>query len=426
MRTVAKKGRKGKKQRIMEEVEILSPEEYDQMALDARVETIQALIPLGLRHIQEELNQEVEQLAGRRHEREAGGKVMVRYGHNPGSVPLGGQRIGIRVPRIRNQHTNQEVPLESYRAFHQQPGQSNESLLRRVLYGISCRNYEAAAEAIPGAIGLSSSTVSRQFIEASAKQLKEFQERDLSQLDLTALWLDGKAFAEDTLVIALGLTLGGQKVPLGFVQAGTENAKVLTDFLNALRDRGLRSDAGLLVILDGGKGLRAAVKRVFQGQSVVQRCQWHKRENVLKYLPKSEQGAMRRRLQSAYKKPTYREAKSALEAIVRELEERNLDAAGSLREGFEETLTLHRLGLFTRLGTSLKTTNCIESVMSQVETRCGKVSCWKNSSQKHRWLAATLLDVGPRLRRIRGYRNLPLLREALQEELGWIKSKSVA
>lgn len=426
MRTVAKKGRKGKKQRVLREVEILSPEQYEQMALDVRVETIQALIPLGLWHIGEELKKEVERLAGRRHEREAGGKALVRYGHNPGSVPLGGQRIAIRVPRIRNQHTNQEVSLESYGAFHQQPGQANETLLRRVLYGISCRNYEEAAEAIPGAIGLSASTVSRQFIKASAKQLREFQERDLSELDLTALWLDGKTFAEDTLVIALGVTLEGRKVPLGFVQAGTENAKVLTDFLNELRDRGLKSEAGLLVILDGGKGLRAAVKKVFQKKSVVQRCQWHKRENVLKYLPKSEQAAMRRRLQRAYQKPTYREAKAALEEILRELEARNLDAAGSLREGLEETLTLHRLGLFAQLGTSLKTTNCIESVMSQVEVRCGKVSCWKNSSQKHRWLAATLLDIEPRLRRIRGYRHLPLLRQALQEELGISKRKSVA
>jgi transposase-like protein len=426
MRTVAKKGRKGKKQRVLKEVEILSPEQYEQMALDARVETIQALIPLGLWHIGEELKKEVERLAGQRHERGPGGKALVRYGHNPGSVPLGGQRIGIRVPRIRNQHTNQEVPLESYGAFHQQSGQANETLLRRVLYGISCRNYEAAAEAIPGAIGLSASTVSRQFIEASSKQLKEFQERDLSELDLTALWLDGKTFAEDTLVIALGLTLEGRKVPLGFVQAGTENAKVLTDFLNELRDRGLKSEAGLLVILDGGKGLRAAVKKVFHQEAAVQRCQWHKRENVLRYLPKSEQAAMRRRLQRAYQRPTYREAKGALEGILRELEARNLDAAGSLREGLEETLTLHRLGLFAQLGTSLKTTNCIESVMSQVEVRCGKVSCWKNSPQKHRWLAATLLDIEPRLRRIRGYRYLPLLREVLQEELGMTKRKSVA
>ena len=417
MKRVTKEARKGKKQKVLGEVEILTPEEYEGMALNARVEMIQSLIPLGLMVIGEELQREVESLAGTRYARGEEGKELVRHGHNPGSVPLAGQRVPIRVPRVRNQQTNQEVPLESYGAFHRQPGQVNEILLRRVLYGISCRNYEGAAEAIPGAIGLSASTVSRQFIEASAKELKEFQERDLSKLDLVALWLDGKSFADDTMVIALGLTLEGRKVPLGFVQAATENAEVLTDFLRSLKDRGLQSEAGLLVILDGGKGLRAAVKKVFHKQSLVQRCQWHKRENVLKYLPKGEKSSMRRRLQQAYQKPTYREAKTALEKILQELEVRNLNAAGSLGEGLEETLTLHRLGLFTKLGSSLKTTNCIESVMSQVETRCGKVSHWKNSSQKHRWLASTLLDIEPRLRRIRGYRNLIFLREALQAEL---------
>lgn len=418
MKKVSKRTRKSKKNRVLSPVEIMSPEEYEGMAVQARLEAIQALIPLGLMHIQEELIREVERLAGPRHGRQDGGKEIVRYGSNPGSVPVAGQRVRIQVPRLRNQRTNQEVPLDSYHLVQRQPGQVHEGLLKKVFYGISCRNYEAAAEAIPGAIGLSSSTVSRQFIEGTAKQLKQFQERDLSGEDFVALWLDGKKFAEDMMVIALGLTMDGRKVPLGFVQAATENAKVMTHFLRELQSRGLKTDAGFLVILDGGKGLRAAVRRVFQKKAVVQRCQWHKRGNVMDYLPRGEQTAMRKRLQKAYEKPTYREAKSALETILEELEERNLNAAGSLKEGFEETLTLHRLGLFPRLGASLKTTNCIESIMSQVESRCAKVSYWKNSSQKHRWLAATLLDVEPRLRRIRGYRHLPLLREAVQKELG--------
>ena len=318
------------------------------------------------------------------------------------------------------------MPLESYQAFQGQSGEVDERLLRRVLYGLSCRNYEAAAEAVPGAIGLSASSVSRQFIKGTARQLREFQQRDLSGEDFVALWLDGKAFAEDLLVMALGLTLEGRKVPLGFVQAGTENAEVVTVFLRELLDRGLKIDAGLLVVIDGAKGLRAAVKRVLGKRATVQRCQWHKRENVVKYLPKGEQGAMRRRLQRAYEKPTYSEAKAALKEIVRELEQRNLSAARSLEEGLEETLTLHHLGLFAQLGASLKTTNCIESVLSQVESRCRKVSHWKNSSQKHRWLAASLLDIEPRLRRVRGYRHLPLLREALQKELGITQGEMAA
>lgn len=423
MATVAKRGRKSK---VLGPAEVLSVEEYEGLTVDARVEAIQALIPLGLMHIEQELCREVEELAGRRHEHPAGGKEVVRYGSNPGSVRLAGRRVPIRVPRVRNQRTNLEVPLDRYRAFQGQSGEVDERLLRKVLYGISCRNYEAAADAVPGAIGLSASTVSRQFIEGTARQLRQFQQRDLSGEDFVALWLDGKAFAEDLLVMALGLTLDGRKVPLGFVQAGTENGEVVTAFLQQLVDRGLCIDAGLLVIIDGAKGLRAAVKRVLGKRAVVQRCQWHKRENVVNYLPKGEQGALRRKLQHAYEKPTYSEAKAALNQIRLELQQRNLSAVRSLEEGLEETLTLHRLGLFAPLGISLKTTNCIESVLSQVETRCRKVSHWKNASQKHRWLAASLLDIEPRLRRIRGYRHLSLLREAVQKELGIQAQEQVA
>ena len=150
---------------------------------------------------------------------------------------------------------------------------------------------------------------------------------------------------------------------------------------------------------------------------MVQRCQWHKRENVVKHLAKSEQGRWRRRLQEAYERPTYPEAKSALMQAHAELAERNLSAAASLEEGLEETLTLHRLGVFGLLGPSLKTTNCLESVMSQVEQLCAKVDCWKNSMQKHRWLATSLLAIEPRLNRIRGANHLSELRSALAREL---------
>ena len=290
-------------------------------------------------------------------------------------------------------------------------------LLHRVLYGISCRNYEAAAESVPGAIGLSSSTVSRRFVEASAQKLKVLQERDLSQDDVVAIFLDGKTFAEDTMVVALGITMGGQKRVLGFVQAGTENERVLSQFLRSLVDRGLDVSQGVLVILDGAKGLRAAVRKCFKKQALVGRCQWHKRENVVSYLPRSDQAAWRKRLQRAYERPTYAEAKEALEKLLAELDEVNQSAAASLREGLEETLTLHRLGMFGKLGRSFKTTNCLESINSQVEERCGKVDAWKNSSQKQRWLASALLDIEPRLRKVMGHKHLPALREALRKEL---------
>ena len=406
-------GRKRKK--CFGQVEVIGREEYTELELDAKVELIRSLIPLGLMHVQDLLMQELQALAGARYARKDEEQRGRRHGSNPGSIRLGGQRVPIRVPRVRSAEGS-EIPLRSYAALSNGGG-LDELLLKRVLYGISCRNYEAAAESIPGAIGLSSSTVSRKFIEASATKLRELQERDLGEDDFVALLLDGKTFAEETMVVALGITISGDKRFLGFVETDTESEKVLTPFLRSLVERGLDPSQGLLVVLDGGKGLRAAVKKAFGNRALVQRCQWHKRENVVGYLPKSEQVVWRQRLQRAYNRPTNDEASGALEQLHAELEERNQSAAGSLAEGLDETLTLHRLGVYGVLGCSLKTTNCIESVNALIEERCAKVDRWQNSSQRQRWLATALLEIEPRLRKIKGYRHLAMLREALKREL---------
>jgi len=406
--------RRRKKARVLGEVEVVRREEYEGLDLDAKVELIRAMIPLGLMHVQELLETEVEELAGRRYGRDED-RPGYRHGSNAGSVRLAGQKVPMRVPRVRG--TQGEIPLRSYAAVHGRGGELDEVLLKRVLYGISCRNYETAAQAIPGAIGLSSSTVSREFVEASAKQLQMFQDRDLSGEDIVALFLDGKTFAEDTIVVAMGVTITGEKRFLGFVETDTESEKVLTPFLRSLLDRGLDVSRGVLVVIDGGKGLRAAVNKVFKGRTVVQRCTWHKRENVVGYLAKSEQTAWRRRLQKAYERPTEDEARKALKSIQADLEDKNQSAAASLAEGLDETLSLHHLGVAALLGRSFKTTNCLESVNALIEERCAKVDAWKSSSQKHRWLAAALLDIEPRLRRVKGHVHLSKLREALQREL---------
>ena len=228
------------------------------------------------------------------------------------------------------------------------------------------------------------------------------------------VFLDGKTFADATMVIALGITLSGAKRFLGFVETDTENATVLTPFLRSLVERGLDLSQGVLVILDGGKGLRSAVRKAFRGRAVVRRCQWHKRENVVSYLAKREQATWRQCLQRAYNRPVYTEA---LETLHRELTDRNQSAADSLAEGLDETLTLHRLGVYGVLGLSLKTTNCLELVNRLVEERCAKVDHWQTSRQRHRWLATALLDIEPRLRRVRGYRHLSILRDALKRDL---------
>ena len=225
--------------------------------------------------------------------------------------------------------------------------------------------------------------MSRAFIEASAAKLRELQERDLSREDVVALVLDGKTFAESTMVVALGITMAGEKRFLSFVETDTENEQVLTPFLRSLVERGLDVSQGLLVIVDGGKGLRAAVRKAFRHRALVQRCQWHKRENVVSYVAKREQPVWRQRLQRAYNRPEYDEALAALQSLQHELEDRNQSAAGSLAEGLDETLTLHRLGVYGVLGRSLKTTNGLESINALIEERCAKVDHWQNSSQRH-------------------------------------------
>jgi transposase-like protein len=397
----------------MGEVEQVEREAYEELEVDAKVELIRSLVPLGLMHVSEMLEDEVTALAGERYARKSGDEVR-RHGTNPGSVRLAGQRVPIPVPRVRGPQG--ELSLRSYQLF-QERAAVNETLLRRVLFGISCRNYEAAAEAIPGAIGLSSSSVSRAFVEASAGELRAFQERDLRGTTFVALFLDGKTFAEETMVIALGIQADGVKQFLGFVETTTENEPVLTTFLRSLLDRGLDVSEGILVVLDGGKGLRAAVRKAFARRAIVQRCIWHKRENVVGHLPRGEQAAWRRRLQLAYNRPTHDEARKALERIHRELLDRNQSAAASLAEGFEETLTLHRLGLAALLGRSFRTTNPLESVNALVEERCAKVDAWKSSNQRQRWLATALLDIEPRLRKVLGYRHLPKLQETIKREL---------
>jgi transposase-like protein len=242
-------------------------------------------------------------------------------------------------------------------------------------------------------------------------------ERRLHGYDIVAIIIDGKTFKDDEMMIALGVTIEGRKVTLGFIQTGTENASVCRNFLISLLERGLRIKEGVLCVMDGSKGIKKAVEEIFGRYAVIQRCQWHKRENVVSYLPKGRQATFRKLLQKAYEEPTYEGVKEVLKRVKKELSLINESAVRSLEEGLEETLTLHRFGLFEKLGKSLKTTNCIESVMALIGQRTDKVDYWKNSNQKQRWLATALLDIEARLNRIRGYKHLPELREALKQEL---------
>ena len=403
-------------------VEMKNLREYGAMELDSRLALIQELIPIGLMHVEDELKKEVIELAGERYKRN-GFPGHDRWGRQQGSIYIQEQRIPIMVPRVRDTRHNREVPLRTYEQMQALGAPANERLLKRILHGLSCSRYRECSEAIPEALSLSRSTVSRRYIRASKKKLQELMERKLDRYDFIAVILDGKRFGDDGIIIAIGVTMEGEKILLGIIQSSTENHKVCRDFLVRLIDRGLKYEQGLLCVIDGAKGFRKAINEVFGVQGIIQRCQWHKRENIVEYLPKGLQKPMRRKLQKAYEHEDYAKARSALLAIKKELRLINESAVASLEEGFEESLTVQRLGLSKELRKSLKTTNVIESVLALVGQKTDKVDYWKNSNQKQRWVATALLDIEPRLNRISGYRKLKRLRDAILKDINKTKGK---
>lgn len=395
--------------------DVKTAEQYGAMNVDSRLALIQALIPLGLMHIEEELQAEVAQIAGEKYKRN-GIDGCSRWGKQKGSVYVQDQRIPMLIPRVRDTKNNREVALGTYERL-QKPAQADESLLRRVLHGLSCRDYKACAEAVPEALSLSSSSVSRRYIKASSRKLRELMERPLDGYDFVAIVLDGKTFGDDEIIMAVGVTIDGKKVMLGIIQSGSENHRVCGSFLKELIDRGLRYDKGLLVVIDGAKGMKKAVAEVFGVHGIVQRCQWHKRENIVAHLPKSLQGEFRRKIQAAYRKETYDKAKAAFQLLRKELQLINESAVRSLDEGLEETLTILRLGVHSALRKSFTTTNMLESINAQVEQKTERIDYWKNSSQKQRWVATALIYIEGKLHRVNGYRHLRELRGALQKEM---------
>jgi transposase-like protein len=266
-----------------------------------------------------------------------------------------------------------------------------KAVLKNMILGISSRNYEEAVSGFMKGYGIKKSSVSRHFVKATAEQMREFLERDLSGLDLLAIFIDGIEFKGHLLVVAMGLDRDGRKHVLGLWQGATENAEVCKSLLEDMTRRGLNTGKDYLFVLDGSKALRSAVARVFGAEAPVQRCQAHKRRNVLKHLPEEHQGAVDARISAAYKMADYDEARKSLDLTVRYLERLNPDAAASLKEGLEETLTVHRLGITGLLRKTLSTTNPLESCFSVTRTITGRVKRWRGGDMAQRWAAAALL-----------------------------------
>jgi len=324
-------------------------------------------------------------------------------------------RFPIDVPRVRDTDAEEERSLESYQAM--KSAEVGPELTKAILLGLSQGDYGRVVGQFVDGFGLSQSSMSRRFQERAQQALKEFESRSLEEESFLALWIDGKRIAGQQMIVCMGVTEEGYKKILGFTQATTERAEPVKELLRDLIGRGLSFEEGILCVIDGSKGLRKAIDEVFGDRAKVQRCQWHKRKNILSYLSEEDQKTWRRKLQRAYQETTYEAAKERLTDLHAELQQLNRQAARSLQEGLEETLTLHRLGLFDELGRSLKTTNCIESLMGDVGEYIDGVKRWHHSPQRHQWMALAVLEAENGFRRLDGYEDLPRLQAALKETI---------
>ena len=373
----------------------------------------------GLQVMQTLMDADVTALAGPKGKHDQG-RIAVRHGREHGSVSLGGRRVPVTRPRVRAADGTGELPIPSYELFT-----STEILgkmaMEKMLAGLSTRRYPVGLEPVGAQItGKSSATsksaVSRRFVAMTETALAELLAADLSGLDLVALMIDGVHFAESCCIVALGIGIDGVKHPLALVEGSTENATLVTELLVDLRERGLDVTRPMLVGIDGSKALRKAVIDVLD-HPVIQRCQLHKVRNVKDHLPQRLRSRVGRRMTDAYHADSALEAEAALLALAKELDRTHPGAAASLREGLDQTLTVLRLGVPPTLARTLRSTNCIESMISVCREHADNVKRWRDGQMALRWCAAGMVEAGKQFRRVNGHLHLPALRTALERHI---------
>jgi transposase-like protein len=349
--------------------------------------------------------------------RHAERRTAYRSGHGPSSLVLGGRRVKVQRPRART-ITGEEVELPSWAAWSSEDP-LDERAMEQMLVGVSTRKYERSLEALPEAIESRStgkSAVSRRFVRATAHKVRALLERNLSGLDLKVLLLDGVHFTSEHVIVAgVGIDREGKKHVLGLWEGATENKGTCTALLEDLVERGLCTERAMLVVIDGGKALYRAVRAVFGKHALIQRCQEHKKRNVLDALPQNRRVSVKRALNEAFHTDDHARAKRMLENLARSLEEAHPGAAASLREGLEDLLTLKELGLGgSQLERVLSTTNLIENLIGQVRHVSGRVKRWRSGKMILRWSAAGVLEAERSFRRVRGHSDMSKLNAALQ------------
>ena len=376
-------------------------------------------VGVGLRVFAEMMQDELTAKVGVRHAKLAG-RTASRHGSAPGSVVLGGRRVGVERPRARSTDGT-EIVLDTYTAFADDDLLS-EVVMERMLAGLATRRHRAAnepvgAEVEAAARSTSKSSVSRRFVAKTRQALEELMARDLTDVEVAALMVDGVNVAEHCCVVALAICTDGTKVPVGLWLGDTENKTVVSHLLADLVDRGLSADGGLLVVIDGAKALAAAVAKVFGEAALVQRCTLHKRRNAADHLPADQRGWVDQRLARAFNHTDPAAGLRQARDLARQLETRWPDAAASVREGLEDMFTVRRLGVSDRLARSLTNTNAIESMISVGRTTTRNVKRWRDGTMVKRWAAAGMLNAERSFRRLKGCKDMPVLVAALRRHV---------
>ena len=375
-------------------------------------------VGVGLGVLAELLEEEVVEVVGAKgkHDPE---RTAVRHGHESGEVTLGGRRVAVERPRVRSADGQAEVRLQTYEYFADRDPLT-KAVLERMLAGVSTRRYRRTQEPVgteveQAARSTSKSSVSRTFIERTRGALSELMSRRLDDVRLAVMMIDGLELQGRTNVVALGITTEGVKIPLGLWEGSTENAAVATALLSDLVERGLDPEQGILFVIDGAKALRKAIRSVF-GEAPVQRCVRHKERNVTDHLPERERPAVKQRLRRAWALDDHDRALDQLRQLASELERSHPGAAGSLREGMKETLTLARLGVTGSLKRTLESTNPCESMIEIVRRTQRNVKRWSSGEMALRWTAAGMLEAERQFRKIIGYRDLATLVVAIERD----------
>jgi putative transposase len=385
-------------------------------------------VGVGLGVVHELMELEVDEVVGPKGKHDPD-RVGKRHGHEDGSMTLGGRRVQVRRPRMRTTNDEHELPLSTYEHFADRDPLTR-AVMDRMLAGVSTRRFVTVGEPVGENVEQASSStgktaVSDMFIERTRTALGELMGRRLEDVRLAVMMLDGLQIADRTHIVALGISTEGVKIPLGLWEGSTENATLARTLLADLVDRGLDPEQAILFVIDGGKALRRAITDVFGEHALVHRCHRHKERNVCDLLPERDRPAILARIRSAWGLKDAELAEQRLELLASELDRAWPDAAGSLREGMPETLTLMRLGIGGQLSKTLCSTNPCESMIEIVRHSQRNVKRWQDGDMRKRWTAAGMLVAEQQFRRIIGYRDLAKLVIAIERHTTLDANKNI-